>query len=116
MEPLRFVPFGSAVQPGFWSELTRVKLEVAGLGEEAVEVLGSYTSLAQPSPRIVLDWDAFQARRQACNHATCHTIHGCAELGAARLGGSAGAGPRHREKHGGEFQVRGQSCVHIPGG
>jgi len=61
MEPLRFVPFGSAVQPGFWSELTRVKLEVAGLGEEAVEVLGTYTSLAQPSPRIALDWDAFQS-------------------------------------------------------
>ena len=116
MEPLRFVPFGSAVQPGFWSELTRVKLEVAGLGEEAVEVLGTYTSLAQPSPRIALDWDAFQAWRPPDNPVRCDTVHGCAELGAARLGGSAGEGPRHREKHSGEFQVRGQSCIHIPGG
>ena len=38
MESLKFVPFTSTIHPGFWSQLAKVKLEVAGLDEQPREV------------------------------------------------------------------------------
>ena len=38
MEYLKFVPFTSTIHPGFWSQLAKVKLEVAGLDEQPMEV------------------------------------------------------------------------------
>jgi len=63
MEALKFVPFTSSIHPGFWTELTKVKLEVAGLNEEAVPILGTFTNSDPPGgalqPRLSVEWNAF---------------------------------------------------------
>jgi len=63
MEALKFVPFTSSLHPGFWTELTKVKLEVAGLNEEPVEIIGTFTNSDPPGgalqPRLSVEWNAF---------------------------------------------------------
>jgi len=63
MEALKFVPFSSSIHPGFWTELTKVKLEVAGLNEEPVDVIGTFTNSDPPGgalqPRLSVEWNAF---------------------------------------------------------
>jgi ubiquitin-like modifier-activating enzyme ATG7 len=43
MPVVQFAPFASLVQPGFWHELTRMKIDVLRLSEDAITVNGSYT-------------------------------------------------------------------------
>lgn len=43
MPVVQFAPFASLVQPGFWHELTRMKIDVLRLSEDAVAVNGSYS-------------------------------------------------------------------------
>jgi hypothetical protein len=43
MPVIQFAPFASLVQPGFWHELTRMKIDVLRLSEDAVAVNGSYS-------------------------------------------------------------------------
>ncbi|KAG2131711.1 uncharacterized protein EDB93DRAFT_1331799 [Suillus bovinus] len=43
MPVVQFAPFSSLVQPGFWHELTRMKIDVLRLSEDAITVNGSYT-------------------------------------------------------------------------
>ncbi|KAG2153424.1 hypothetical protein DEU56DRAFT_868769 [Suillus clintonianus] len=43
MPVVQFAPFASLVQPGFWHELTRMKIDVLRLSEEAITVTGSYS-------------------------------------------------------------------------
>jgi len=66
MEALKFVPFTSSIHPGFWSELTKVKLEVAGLNEEPVPILGTFTNSDPPGgalqPRLSVEWNAFDKK------------------------------------------------------
>jgi len=63
MEALKFVPFSSSIHPGFWTELTKVKLEVAGLNEEPVDIIGTFTNSDPPGgalqPRLSVEWNAF---------------------------------------------------------
>jgi len=43
MPVVQFAPFASLVQPGFWHELTRVKIDVLRLSDESLTANGSYT-------------------------------------------------------------------------
>lgn len=43
MPVVQFAPFASLVQPGFWHELTRMKIDVLRLSEDAIIVNGSYS-------------------------------------------------------------------------
>ncbi|KAG2347636.1 E1-like protein-activating [Suillus weaverae] len=43
MPVVQFAPFASLVQPGFWHELTRMKIDVLRLSEDAITVNGSYS-------------------------------------------------------------------------
>jgi hypothetical protein len=43
MPVVQFAPFASLVQPGFWHELTRMKIDVLRLSEDAMTVNGSYS-------------------------------------------------------------------------
>ena len=63
MESLKFVPFNSTIHPGFWSELSKVKLDVSGLKEEPVDIWGTFTNSDPPGllPRLSLEWNAFDA-------------------------------------------------------
>ena len=38
MDSLKFVPFSSSINPGFWSELAKIKLDVSGLNEEPLDI------------------------------------------------------------------------------
>ena len=44
---LKYSPFTSSIHPGFWSALTKLKLEVLGLKENALEVHGYYENKFQ---------------------------------------------------------------------
>ena len=41
---LQFVPFSSALDPGFWNQLSQLKLDVYGLDEELKPITGFYTN------------------------------------------------------------------------
>lgn len=57
---LQFVPFHSSLDPGFWHELGKRKLEQYQLSEEPVNIFGCYTnSRAIPTPFLSLDYCAF---------------------------------------------------------
>lgn len=43
MPVVQFAPFASLVQPGFWHELTKLKIDVLRLSDESVTANGSYT-------------------------------------------------------------------------
>lgn len=43
MPVLQFAPFSSLVQPGFWHELTNLKIDVLRLSEDSVPVNASYS-------------------------------------------------------------------------
>ena len=64
MDSLKFVPFSSSINPGFWSELAKMKLDVSGLNEEPLDIWGTFTNSDDPAgglaPRLGLEWDAFR--------------------------------------------------------
>jgi len=66
MEALKFVPFSSSIHPGFWTELTKIKLEVTALKEEPIDIIGTYTISDPPASglpaRLSVDWNAFEKR------------------------------------------------------
>lgn len=39
---VQFTPFSSIVQPAFWHELTRIKIDVLRLSEEAMPLTATY--------------------------------------------------------------------------
>jgi len=41
---LQFVPYNSALDPGFWHQLSQKKLDVYGLDEELKAITGFYTN------------------------------------------------------------------------
>lgn len=43
MPLLQFAPHTSLVQPAFWHELTRLKIDVLKLSQDSVPVVGSYS-------------------------------------------------------------------------
>ena len=43
-QTLQFTPFSSLVQPSFWHELTRLKIDVLRLSEDTIEINGSYAA------------------------------------------------------------------------
>ncbi|KIK81706.1 hypothetical protein PAXRUDRAFT_832674 [Paxillus rubicundulus Ve08.2h10] len=43
MPVIQFAPFASLVQPAFWHELTRMKIDVLRLSDESLKVTGSYS-------------------------------------------------------------------------
>lgn len=70
MEPLKFVPFSSAIHPGFWTSLTKIKLDVARLDEEPIKVHGSFTN-SDPKggglpARLSVEWNAFELQTKTC--------------------------------------------------
>jgi len=64
MEPLKFVPFTSSVHPGFWTTLTKVKLDQARLEEEPINITGTFTNSDPPGgglpSRLSVEWNAFE--------------------------------------------------------
>ena len=64
MESPKFVPFSSTINPGFWSELAKIKLDISGLKEEPIDVWGTFSNSDDPSsgltPRLSLEWSAFE--------------------------------------------------------
>ena len=68
MDSLKFVPFNSTIHPGFWSELSKIKLDVSGLKEEPIDVWGTFINSDDPSsgltPRLCLEWNAFDQNVQ----------------------------------------------------
>ena len=44
---LKYAPFSSSIHPGFWSALTKLKLEVLGLENTAVDIHGHYVNQDQ---------------------------------------------------------------------
>eukprot|EP00088_Acartia_fossae_P058102 TRINITY_DN6790_c0_g2_i2.p1 TRINITY_DN6790_c0_g2~~TRINITY_DN6790_c0_g2_i2.p1 ORF type:complete len:722 (+),score=145.40 TRINITY_DN6790_c0_g2_i2:45-2168(+) len=68
MTTLKFYPFQSAVEPGFWHTLAKSKLEEFKLSEEAREIRGSLTithsSQAIPGPRLNITWNALNTKSQ----------------------------------------------------
>lgn len=40
---MQFTPFSSVVQPAFWHELTKLKIDVLKLSQDAVPIYGSYS-------------------------------------------------------------------------
>lgn len=59
---LQFTPFSSIVQPAFWHELTKLKIDVLKLSQDAVPILGSYSV-----GRSVLDRETGQEVALGCN-------------------------------------------------
>ncbi|GIY99831.1 ubiquitin-like modifier-activating enzyme ATG7 [Caerostris extrusa] len=60
-EVLQFVPFSSAIDTGFWYQLTKKKLDIFKLDDAAVKINGFYStnsSLALP-PICNIDYSAF---------------------------------------------------------
>jgi len=73
MESLKFVPFCSSLHPGFWTELTKYKLEVLGLVEDPVDVCGAYSISDPPGggllPRVSIEWNALKPDQETSwNH------------------------------------------------
>jgi len=63
MESLKFVPFNSTINPGFWHELAKIKLDISGLKEEPIDVCGTFNNSDGANigltQRLYLNWDAF---------------------------------------------------------
>ncbi len=60
---VQFAPFNSSIHPGFWTKLSKLKLEVWGLNQKAVQIVGTYENKAQAGlekARLNVDWDAFE--------------------------------------------------------
>ncbi|TFK61764.1 E1-like protein-activating [Pluteus cervinus] len=62
MPIVQFAPFTSLVQPSFWHELTRLKIDVLKLSDDAVPIRGSYTT-----GRSVVDRESGQEIALGCN-------------------------------------------------
>ncbi|KAI6028233.1 hypothetical protein EDC04DRAFT_2869118 [Pisolithus marmoratus] len=62
MPVVQFTPFSSLVQPGFWHELTRLKIDVLRLSDESLTVSGSYSV-----GRSVRDRETGQDVALSCN-------------------------------------------------
>ena len=60
---LKYAPFSSSINPGFWNSFTKLKLEVLGLEENALEVEATYSNKDQKDlPAMMnVDWDAFES-------------------------------------------------------
>ncbi|EGO00864.1 autophagy-related protein [Serpula lacrymans var. lacrymans S7.3] len=62
MPVVQFTPFSSLVQPAFWHDLTRMKIDVLQLSDEEVPVIGSYTT-----GRSITDRETGQEIPLGCN-------------------------------------------------
>ena len=67
---LKFAPFTSSINPGFWSALTKLKLDVLGLKEEGINVHAYYENKFQPTvpTLLTLDWNAFDPGKTKKKH------------------------------------------------
>ncbi|CAL1279855.1 unnamed protein product [Larinioides sclopetarius] len=66
-ELLQFVPFSSAVDAGFWYQLSKKKLDVFKLSDSPVEIFGFYSynsSLTSLPPIANIDYSAFNNEMQ----------------------------------------------------
>ena len=63
MQDLKYAPFASAINPGFWTAFSKLKLEVLGLSENAIKVQAYYENKEQHDlpPSMCVEWDAFDA-------------------------------------------------------
>lgn len=59
---VQFTPFSSLVQPSFWHSLTKLKIDVLKLSEDAVPVTASYSA-----GRSVTDRETGQDVALGCN-------------------------------------------------
>ena len=59
---LQFAPFVSCVSPGFWSTLSKTKLEVMGLDEKPLKAVGTFANNTPPGVQQIfnLDWDSLK--------------------------------------------------------
>ena len=65
---LQFVPFSSSLDPGFWHELGKRKLEQYQLSEEPVNIHGYYSNTRViQTPFLSLDYCAFSEQPQLSN-------------------------------------------------
>jgi len=59
---VQFTPFASIVQPAFWHELTRLKIDVLKLSQDSVPITASYSI-----GRAVLDRETGNEVPLGCN-------------------------------------------------
>lgn len=62
MPVVQFAPFTSLVNPGFWHELTKLKIDVLKLSDESLTIGASYSA-----GRSVLDRESGQEIALPCN-------------------------------------------------
>lgn len=62
MPIVQFAPFSSLVQPAFWHELTKLKIDVLRLSDDAQQIFGSYTA-----GRTINDRETGQEIALGCN-------------------------------------------------
>ncbi|XP_076037635.1 autophagy-related 7 [Oratosquilla oratoria] len=75
---VQYAPFSSAVDAGFWHNLTKIKLEVLQLSEAPAEVIGYYVnSDPQGLPtRLNLDYDALNTENPCKLQRDAFSTHG----------------------------------------
>lgn len=76
---VKFAPFNSAVNPGFWNALTKLKLEVLGLEDAPIDVHGYYESRHQNPglPSLMnVDREAFDMSKCAGHQWSVHASIG----------------------------------------
>lgn len=73
LEKLMFQPFSSLLNPGFWQQLTRVKLNELKLSHGPVPISGSYAcNLSESLPCLAsFDHSAFDPTNSSTNKSTC---------------------------------------------
>ena len=80
MSDLKFTPFSSSIHPGFWSAFSKLKLEVLGLEEKAIEVHGQYENKGQSGiPSFLsIEFDAFDLTKASstnwCTYSSLGTV------------------------------------------
>ncbi len=55
MTSLKFIPYSSAFDTGFWHELTRRKLDIYRLDSSNIPIYGSYSNGKEKSPLEILN-------------------------------------------------------------
>lgn len=74
MDKLMFQPFASILNPGFWQQLTNIKLNKLKLSKDPLDISGSYScNLSDTLPCLAsFDQDSFNAPAELNNRSSCH--------------------------------------------
>lgn len=73
LDKLMFQPFASILNPGFWQQLTSIKLNKLKLSKDPIDINGSYScNLSDTLPCLAsFDHDSFNAPSELSNRSAC---------------------------------------------